>query len=293
MKSFIRRQEGQIIILVALLISISMGATALVVDIGSLYLEKNRLQKIVDAAALAGAQELPLKVSNLKTVINQTIVANGGNPNNFFIMTKNNYTTLVVTGRVHGTLYFSSALGVDKPLIEAQAKVQFQPIVSVKGAMPLAVPNTQDFLFGTIVTLKEKHSENGFSALRLSGRGASDFEEDVVNGYPEELRIGEEVEVRQGAMAGKTESAFLTRINHCRYATYLNYPSNCKRVVVVPVYKDSEDKKTVTISGFATFFIESVDKDEVIGRFIKTTVPGETTSSQSADFGTYSYKLTR
>jgi hypothetical protein len=277
MKSFIRRQEGQIIILVALLISIFMGATALVVDIGSLYLEKNRLQKIVDAAALAGAQELPLKVSNLKTVINQTIVANGGNPNNFFIMTKNNYTTLVVTGRVHGTLYFSSALGVDKPLIEAQAKVQFQPIVSVKGAMPLAVPNTQDFLFGTKVTLKEKHSENGFSALRLSGRGASDFEEDV----------------RQGAMAGKTESAFLTRINHCRYATYLNYPSNCKRVVVVPVYKDSEDKKTVTISGFATFFIESVDKDEVIGRFIKTTVPGETTSSQSADFGTYSYKLTR
>lgn len=293
MRSLIREEGGQIVLLVAFLMTIIIGFTALVVDMGSLYLEKNRLQKIVDAAALAGAQELPGRVTNLVASINQTIMANGGDLNNFSIVTNNNNTTLEVNGRVKGTLYFAKAIGINEPMVEAKAKVEFRPLLSVKGAMPLAVPRTQDFSFGSRVTLKEKHSENGFSALRLSGRGASDFEEDVINGYTEELKIGDQIEVRQGAMVGKTESAFLNRINDCRYATYLRYPPNCRRVVVVPVYKDSDDKKTVIITGFATFFIESVEKDEVIGRFLKTTVPGETTSDSLADFGTYSYKLTR
>jgi hypothetical protein len=293
MKCFIREEGGQIVLLVALLMTILMGVTALVVDMGSLYLEKNRLQKMVDAAALAGAQELPGKVSNIKKVIDETILANEGDPNNFSILTNNSNTILEVSGRVKGTLHFAKVIGVNEPTVEAKATVEFRPIVSIKGAIPLAVPKTQDISFGSRVTLKEKHSENGFSALRLSGKGASDFEEDVKNGYGEEIKIGDQFEVRQGAMVGKTESAFSTRINDCRYATYLRYPAKCRRVVVVPVYKDSDDKKTVIITGFATFFIESVDKDEVIGRFIKTTVPGETTSDQSADFGTYSYKLTR
>jgi hypothetical protein len=53
------QQRGQSLIIVAFLIVALLAAVGLAVDLGLMYVEKVRLGRAVDAAALAGAQELP------------------------------------------------------------------------------------------------------------------------------------------------------------------------------------------------------------------------------------------
>lgn len=59
MKKFVRDENGQALALFALLVTVLLGFTALAIDTGMMTFEKAKLQKAADAAALAGAQDLP------------------------------------------------------------------------------------------------------------------------------------------------------------------------------------------------------------------------------------------
>lgn len=52
-------EDGQALVLVALLMVVLMGFAALVIDVGMMHLTKSQMQNAADAAALAGAQDLP------------------------------------------------------------------------------------------------------------------------------------------------------------------------------------------------------------------------------------------
>ena len=56
--SVFRNKRGQTLVFFALLLPVLMGLIGLVVDVGTLYVEKARLQSSVDAAAAAGALDL-------------------------------------------------------------------------------------------------------------------------------------------------------------------------------------------------------------------------------------------
>lgn len=57
--SLISSQKGTVIVVVALMMTVFISFLALVIDVGSLYLERIRLVNTLDAAALAGVQDLP------------------------------------------------------------------------------------------------------------------------------------------------------------------------------------------------------------------------------------------
>jgi hypothetical protein len=52
-------ERGQVVVLVALVLVVLLGAAALVIDVGRAYVAKRHLQASADAAATAGALELP------------------------------------------------------------------------------------------------------------------------------------------------------------------------------------------------------------------------------------------
>ena len=54
-----REERGQAMVIVALSLVVLLGATALSVDVGMQFNTKAKLQAAADAAALAGAQDLP------------------------------------------------------------------------------------------------------------------------------------------------------------------------------------------------------------------------------------------
>ncbi len=58
-RRLLQEERGQIAILFALLFMVILGLAAIVLDFGNLYLTRRRAQNAADAAALAGARELP------------------------------------------------------------------------------------------------------------------------------------------------------------------------------------------------------------------------------------------
>jgi hypothetical protein len=62
-----RAERGQILPIVALAIVVLCGAAALSIDVGYAYYAKRQLQAATDAAALAGAQDLPNRAVALQT----------------------------------------------------------------------------------------------------------------------------------------------------------------------------------------------------------------------------------
>ena len=56
----LKDESGATVVIVALFMVVLLGFAALAIDGGRLYLEKSELQKALDAAVLAGAQEFEL-----------------------------------------------------------------------------------------------------------------------------------------------------------------------------------------------------------------------------------------
>lgn len=68
LKSLIKKEEGQALILVALSLAIFIGVAAIVVDYGYLAWQRRQLQNAADAGALAAAMELP---NGTQTTVNE------------------------------------------------------------------------------------------------------------------------------------------------------------------------------------------------------------------------------
>jgi len=63
MKKTLNYENGQVLVLVALLMVILIGFTGVIVDVGVMQMTKANLQNAADAAAIAGAQKLPNKTT--------------------------------------------------------------------------------------------------------------------------------------------------------------------------------------------------------------------------------------
>jgi Flp pilus assembly protein TadG len=292
-------EDGAAAVLVVFGMTVFIGIIALVLDMGSLYLEKNRLQKIVDAAALSGAQELPLSISKSQQEANKTIVLNDEDPNLFQV--ESSETKIQVTGRKKGQLFFANALGIENPIVEATARVELFSLSSGIGAIPLGVQPTMDLTYGTMQTLKVSDSATGnFGAIALTGPGAKDYETDLTNGYGFEIKVNDILNTQTGQLAGPTKRAVESRLSLCPNSTYMSYPSNCARVVLIPVFEPVQTNqnqiKQVKVVGFASFFLEGVSSTsqgaEVTGRFINAVHNGESDSNLT-NYGAYSFKLTQ
>lgn len=66
----IKNEDGQVLLLVALMMVVLIGLVALTIDFGQVYVTKAKLQNAADAASLAGVQKLPDKNAAEDTAIN-------------------------------------------------------------------------------------------------------------------------------------------------------------------------------------------------------------------------------
>lgn len=69
MKELLKNEDGQAMVLFVLVLVALMGFAALVIDLGTVQVTKAKLQSAADAAALAGAQDLPTASTAKNTAI--------------------------------------------------------------------------------------------------------------------------------------------------------------------------------------------------------------------------------
>lgn len=320
----IKNEKGSIIVIVALSLVVLVGISALAIDGGRLFLEKGELQKAVDAAALAGAQQLPNYSEKAEDIANQIIIANMSDLTEDNISTEipddHSYIRVEATSNVKFTL--AKALNFDNTDVNAAAKVMIYPLTSYggKGTVPFGIDiykynieNTdlENLSNGDQIELKWGISEYGnFGPLSIDGTGASIYKETIINGTNRVINVGDIIDTETGEMIGPTVQGINKRFEDCNWdgntANILSHIDNepdCTRLVIIPLYKPfnviSNQVKQVEVVGFASVFITELtkrnndkgEKDDILKAiYIEQTVYGGSSSLQHG-YGTYSYKL--
>ncbi len=295
MRPFLRDEKGTVILLVALGMTVFLGLLALVIDGGQLYFEKSKLQKAVDAAVLAGAQDLPTRNDKARQEANKTAQFNGlAEDDEIDVTFGDANTTITVKATRKIELTFAKVLGISSAEVVASAKGVLRPLTSAKWVIPLGVESSLSYEYGEEVELKHDDSENGnFGILDFTGGGggADEFGDYFAHGFPTDIKVGQIIDTERGGKTGKARDGLDYRLNACPYATFEDYESDCSRIVIVPMYTII-NKFSVRIDGFASFFLEDVNSDGklITGRFIQTVQSGSISDSQE-NYGSYGLKL--
>jgi hypothetical protein len=152
-----RGERGQILALVALALVALLGIAAFAIDVGYAYYAKRQLQSATDAAALAGAQDLPNGSTAISTATDYAIANTPANLSSFsftysvkctntsVIATGCNAAVnpnqLTVTGAASTNAWFSRLFGLDHFNVSAHANA-CSPCSSTPVDIVLAVDRT-------------------------------------------------------------------------------------------------------------------------------------------------------
>ncbi len=118
-RKFCLDESGAVMVLVALGMVVLIGMVGLVIDSGRVYLEQQKVQNALDAAALAGAQELPDTNAATLTALDYASL-NGLNPDDVVIsFPTSSLMTVEYTEDVD--MYFLPVLNINQKSVNAIA----------------------------------------------------------------------------------------------------------------------------------------------------------------------------
>ncbi|MGI6093515.1 MAG: pilus assembly protein TadG-related protein [Negativicutes bacterium] len=297
MFKLLREQKGSVAVLTAVAVTALLGLAAITVDIGNLYLNKTQLANMADAAALAGARDLPEGEEQAMLAANNYAERNG-KPGDTIVMAVNGDNTVInVTVRRQVPLIFAKVFNFMSSEVSATAKASNQVVTGVTGAVPFSVEK-QNFIFNTPYILKEgggAGSDGNYGGLGLGGTGANVYNYNIRYGYDGRLAVGQWVDTEPGNMSGPTSDGVRYRISLDPYATFDTVTHDSPRIIIVPIIDnlDVNGREPVQIVGFGAFFLESVggsgNKNYVTGRFMRMYIVGE--QGSATDYGVRNVRL--
>jgi putative Flp pilus-assembly TadE/G-like protein len=299
-----RNERGQAFAITAIALVALLGIGAFVMDVGAWFRADRELQRVADAAALAGAQELPDNPAGAVALAKSYATDNGGPaPTSVTVTTtKGTNDTIKVVMNEETPGFFSNVLGVDAVDIGAKATARAALPGKVRWIAPIVVnekhpalncgngafgkPKPCEGLNATLdyynLSDKGPDAAGSFGFLDLTGEnnGTSDLKNQLGNGFDQYIEVG-----NFSARTGNPFSAITTEIDqHIAAGDELLFP----------IYKQiirNGTKATYVIVGFAAFVITGRDftgsNEKLFGHFTGNVSwdSVEGTSGKPTDFG--------
>lgn len=204
-----RTQSGQAFVITILMITALLGMAALVLDVGSWFRAHRSLQATADAAALAGAQELPDAPGNANSLANDYAAKNQSGLTGVTVNLSQTYVPND-TIRVHVTKpaegFFSKVFGINSVDEGAGATARTAGMQSALYVAPIVVNQKHPMLnncggpcFGpsyqTTIPVGTTGAPGAFSLVNLDPQsggtsGASTLADWIMNGFNQYLDIG-------------------------------------------------------------------------------------------------------
>jgi hypothetical protein len=301
-----RSESGQVIVFFAFILMAMVGMAALVIDVGSWYRADRHLQTAADAAALAGAQELPTKPSTAVTVaMDFGTVRNGSglaalsvNPT----IPRSDTIHVSATAKAPGIFARAISAAYNEVIVKAEAEAQVFAPLSLKNVAPIAVykdmactvSNPSCFDQPVTLTFDEDAefdpTKSKFGLLDLDrdgSAGAGDMKKWLEDGYPDYLSINTDYPPANGEKNGIKQE--------------LEDAADEQRVLLFPVYDSANASTGYHVIGWAAFVIDDVVKwtgheHELTGHFVTfiatDLAAGGTISDPNLDFGVHVITLT-
>ena len=215
----VRDDKGAAAILMVLISTALLAVTTLAVDVGSWYRADRQLQSKVDAAALAGVQELPYDPGKASSVALDYASKNGGGAIPSVSVSGAN-DTINVVGEDTAPGIFSKLLGIDSVTVHAEASAKVSGIGKAKYVAPLTVSDQHPMLqcartkppascYGPTTIFEDKLSTVpgafGLISLDTSNPGSSTVADWIQNGYSGALSANQWYDSAPGAKFNSTE----------------------------------------------------------------------------------------
>ena len=244
LRGIVAQEDGAILVFVALIMVVLLGMAALAIDIGQMYIAKQRAQNVCDAAALAGGPFLDGKPSGEAPAENTAILCKDRNNDQVASWQVEDFTAdaaittvqfddgrtatcepgeaMKVAGQVHVNFAFAGLFGLTGLDVPADATVKLGPARTVYSAYlvpwgnpPLTVEFGQSYDFGPVDTWQDSFMDAPGNWLTLSfGRdsGVSDYVDRLRMQYkngnpivPLPVSTGDDVQTLTGGAGGTAE----------------------------------------------------------------------------------------
>jgi Flp pilus assembly protein TadG len=263
----LKSERGQAFVLAAVAMVMCLGMAALVLDVGNWFRDKRRLQGTVDAAALAGAQQLPDDSSGAQAQALSYANKNGGDVAGSSIVVTSQYysnDTISVTGQRNDPGIFSKVIGIPGADITAKATARVGPPTQALHVAPMVVycghslimncnnDHTPQFNVSTTMDYDPMGAPGAFGMLDLDGEsgaiGSSTEAAWITDGFDKYLGLGK-YKSDPGAKFGSdnVQSALQDRVN---------------TVLLFPVFKTLDgtgSNADYDIIGWIGFYLQSYD----------------------------------
>ncbi len=280
----LHNESGAALVIVAISMVALLGFSALAIDGGRLYTEKDKLQKALDATVLASAQGLRTSEAHVISIAKDVSEKNG------FKVSESELTitseSIKATKQINVPMTFAKVLGIPTAAVSATAKAIVAPLKKAKGIAPIAI-EIKDVPSATIINCGAsnpgEHSGNcGY--LRIDGSGAKDLGEAIRNGVTYE--VGTPVTTEPGHNTGPVGSAIQFLKDSDASKPQCQSPNtadnSCKSVITIVVIDTWDGVKghdEVNVIGFASYWIDKYEGKKLYGKFIKMVSAGEIGSS--------------
>lgn len=309
------KEDGQITIIVALIITTLIAVTALVVDLGTAYIQTSHAQNAADAVALSAGKQLPIPETNtvgveaLKNTAIEYAKKNGFDitPDDIQLTLQNGlYNKLTVRIHTVAETKLAAVIGISHINVSRSASVSLSPAGRITGAVPIGI--TEETFQNAIDTGQTQHLTLkygggdgvngffGFVVLDKSNGNANILLNWMQYGYPGENYVGELLPTATGNKVSAADQGFTYRYQHCTHFLGMggcninHYVEDCPRIVKVLVYYQN-NRDEVEVKGFAPFILESTSNDgEVVGSYVKMQMPPLGQES-TKDCGSYNIHL--
>jgi Flp pilus assembly protein TadG len=263
----LKSERGQAFVLAAVAMVMCMGMAALVLDVGNWFRDKRRLQGTVDAAALAGAQQLPDDASAAQAQALSYANKNGGDVAGSSIVVTSQYQTndtISVSGQRNDPGIFSKVIAIPGADITAKAKVRVGPPAQALHVAPMVVfcghsliqncnnNHTPQFNVPTTMDYDPMGAPGAFGMLNLDGENGtigSSTEADWINrGFDKYLGLGK----YQSDPGAKFSSQNIQGALDDRIGTVLLFP-------VFKTLDGTGQNAQYDIIGWIGFYLQSYD----------------------------------
>jgi Flp pilus assembly protein TadG len=309
------RQNGQAFVLTVLFLVVLLGMAAAVLDVGAWYRAQRALQASVDAAALAGAQELPYDTSAARSVALQFAAKNGGGVSGGDVSFSSKIVTndsITVKGKRPAPGFFAKVFGLDSVTVAAHATARTENVSSVMGVAPIVVHYKHPLLnctggagnpscnptinVPTTLDLEDLHQSGGgngagaFGLIDLSNSptgnpGAPVLSDWLLNGFDQMMDLG------------KYYSAPSANFNNSQFISSMQ--AQLGQELLFPVYRlltGPGSNAQYDIIGWVGFKVSSFDPNgapaTITGVFTRYIANGiQVTSGGKPSFGVRSVKL--
>ncbi len=275
-----------------------LGMCALAIDVGSWYQQKQALQAAADAAALAGASQLPAGWAAAQGAADHSYLQNGRTSDTVTVSQSSNLAandSVTVTARRQASGFFVRLFGITSVNVSVSSRAtveSYTTFSSTGNVMPFAVMQNQ-YTLGTSYTIfgDGSSSNNGSISPDIhagsacaTANGANDLS-DTISGADIAcaISVGDTVETKTGLSTGKVSQGLndrmsggwktfdqIVRSDGNGHYTLLDPTS--PQLVVIPVVLNTSGGTTwptghssVRIVGFAWFVITGCGDPSKLG----------------------------